>query len=429
MHQRAHHDSSTSRIVELATRISTNTTKLDTYLTTHNLPSPSFDINAPLDSSIPKSEKEIEAARTAIIEDAQELRRLILGPRDYLMSHTHNELISQQAITRFKIAHSFPIGSETTFAEISATTGLSEINVRKLIRHAVIKDIFIEPRPGVIAHNAVSRLLAEDQVIHDWVGSSTNDGWPGAAHACEALEKFPGSEEPNETGFALANNTTSSIFAVLAQSPLRAARFANAMKAFTSDPGFELSHLVNNFPWGDLRPNSTVVDVGGSQGHVCYALAQQFPRLNFIVQDLRSAISAASPNPAFPQVEFMSHDFFEPQPVHGADVYLFRWIFHNWSDKYGVKILRNLIPALRPGAKIVINDSVLPEPGALGSKWQEERLRSLDLCMTEMQNSRERDVKDWKALVEGVDERFEFLDGEKVPEGSSLGVLVFGWRG
>lgn len=74
------------------------------------------------------------------------------------------------------------------------------------------------------------------------------------------------------------------------------------------------------------------------------------------------------------RVKFMEHDFFTEQPVQGADVYLFRWIFHNWSDKYSIKILRNLIPALKPGAKVVINDNVLPQPGVL-SRWQEERLR------------------------------------------------------
>jgi hypothetical protein len=28
------------------------------------------------------------------------------------------------------------------------------------------------------------------------------------------------------------------------------------------------------------------------------------------------------------RVSFMPYDFFTPQPVCGADVYFFRWIFH-----------------------------------------------------------------------------------------------------
>lgn len=84
------------------------------------------------------------------------------------------------------------------------------------------------------------------------------------------------------------------------------------------------------------------------------------------------------------RISFMVHDFFTPQPVHGADVYVFRWIFHNWSDKYCVRILRNLVPALKHGAKVVINDVVLPKPGEL-SNWHESRIRyvgAFSPCLT-----------------------------------------------
>ena len=78
----------TSRIVELATRIAASTLKLDEYIKEHNLPTPSFDINGPKDTLFPKEEVDVETARVAIIDDTQELRRLVLGPREYLMSYT-----------------------------------------------------------------------------------------------------------------------------------------------------------------------------------------------------------------------------------------------------------------------------------------------------------------------------------------------------
>lgn len=107
-----------------------------------------------------------------------------------------------------------------------------------------------------------------------------------------------------------------------------------------------------------------------------------------MIEDLELAITAAQkevPTDLAMHVKFVAHDFLTEQPVHGADAYFFRCIFHNWSDKYCIQILRNLIPALKPGAKIVINDNVLPQPGVL-SRWQEGRLRSMDLTMTEIQN-------------------------------------------
>lgn len=165
------------------------------------------------------------------------------------------------------------------------------------------------------------------------------------------------------------------------------------MKAFTEGTGFDLKHVVDGYPWESLG-NGTVVDVsppknllsrgirterlvevGGSHGFVCTRLASHFPRLRFIVQDLPSVVASANiPSEFTDRVSLMQHDFLTEQPVRDADVYFFRWIFHNWSDKYCIQILRNLIPALKDGARVVVNDNVLPEPGALSS-WQEERQR------------------------------------------------------
>ncbi len=77
-----------SRIVELANRIANNTAKVNDYLLSHDLPTPSFDVAGPLDTLIPKHELDIESARVAVIDDTLELRRLVLGPREYLMSYT-----------------------------------------------------------------------------------------------------------------------------------------------------------------------------------------------------------------------------------------------------------------------------------------------------------------------------------------------------
>lgn len=61
------------------------------------------------------------------------------------------------------------------------------------------KRIFQEPRKGVVTHTAASRLLVEDEQTADWVGASTDDLWQAAAQTVNAMVKFPGSQEPNET--------------------------------------------------------------------------------------------------------------------------------------------------------------------------------------------------------------------------------------
>jgi hypothetical protein len=70
-------------------------------------------------------------------------------------------------------------------------------------------------------------------------------------------------------------------------------------------------------------------------------------------------------------IEWMVHDYFTPQPIVGADVYLYRFVFHNLYDKRAIDALRAAIPALKPGAKILINDESLPESGK--ARWRNER--------------------------------------------------------
>lgn len=59
-----------------------------------------------------------------------------------------------------------------------------------------------------------------------------------------------------------------------------------------------------------------MVDVGGGQGHQAIGLKKRFPKLpgRFIVQDLAHALPADNRNSG---VEFMEHNFIEPQPING----------------------------------------------------------------------------------------------------------------
>ena len=82
-------------------------------------------------------------------------------------------------------AKSFPVNETATYEQISKIVGLDELNVRRLMRHAMTNRIFREVNPDVVAHTAASRVLAEDPVINDWIGFCTDDIWP--VSDCEVL--------------------------------------------------------------------------------------------------------------------------------------------------------------------------------------------------------------------------------------------------
>jgi hypothetical protein len=53
----------------------------------------------------------------------------------------------------------------------------------------------------------------------------------------------------------------------------------------------------------------------------------------------------------------------QPKVVDRKVVFFVRAILHNWSDKYACRILRAILPALKPGDRIVLNEQIMPEPG------------------------------------------------------------------
>jgi hypothetical protein len=95
-------------------------------------------------------------------------------------------------------------------------------------------------------------------------------------------------------GFSLAHDTQQSLFEYLAARPAKAKEFISAMKSFsTGIPANSPDFLVHGYPW-KLLGNGTVVDIGGSEGHISSQLAQNFPALSFIVQDHPEVIQGAA---------------------------------------------------------------------------------------------------------------------------------------
>ena len=242
---------------------------------------------------------------------------------------------------------------------------------------AISYHIFLEPRKGFVAHSATSKLLFEFPLLHQWIGIVCNEMLPAAGKAVEAIEKWPGSEEPHQTGFALASGVGDSFFHSLGKDPERAQRFSDGMHFLQSGPPFDLEHLFKDLGWESSQSHpDVVVDVGGSHGSIASELLQHFPSIRqCIVQDLPEVIEGAKvPDAVHGRLLFQPHNFFTEQPVKGADVYLLRLILHDWADKYAIQILQNLIPSLKSGARVFINEICLPEPGAV-PYYQESILR------------------------------------------------------
>ena len=141
---------------------------------------------------------------------------------------------------------------------------------------------------------------------------------------------------------------------------------------------------------------------------------QDFPKIE-------EGFNAVVPDDLKSRVTFQAHDFFTPQPVKDADVYIFRHIFHDWSDKDSVKILHNLVPALKNGARVIVIELVQPPSGSM-SMGQERIVTSMDIQMMGVLNSKERAQEDWVQLFERADSRFK-VKGFVKPPGAAISII------
>jgi hypothetical protein len=108
------------------------------------------------------------------------------------------------------------------------------------------------------------------------------------------------------------------------------------------------------------------------------------------------------------QVTFIGHDFFEPQPdqAKGASVYFLSHVLHDWPDEDCRRIMEHIVEAMGPESRIILCESLLPEPGQL-LQCQEALVRAQDLGMFSFLKAKERTVEDLTTLLKSVDPRLK----------------------
>ncbi|KAI9711576.1 MAG: hypothetical protein M1820_002141 [Bogoriella megaspora] len=368
-----------------------NTAKVDEYLRANDKPTPSFDVDAPVDFGIPEDELDIEDARRAAIEAALELQDLLQGATALLRPPINGT--SLQAIYKYDIPSKVPIHGRISFGDLESACGLPESDLRRILRYAIVTHrVFCEPRKGFVAHTAASRQLAENPRAFDMLGLSFDQDWQSwPAYTVEAMQRFP-DREPNQTGHALAHNTTDNTFDYLKNHPEVARRFYSAIGTLEPSGRFA-DFLKKGFDWASLG-KGTVVDVGGAKGGVAIQLAEAFADLDFVVQDL-------------------------PMVVHGAAALLPQ----NLAGRIKVETYDF---SEEDGTKIIINDSLIPAPGTLGL-LEERNVRSFDLLMMTLFNAQEREEDDWHRLLREADARFRLLEA-KGPDVGTMGLIIAIWE-
>ena len=169
--------------------------------------------------------------------------------------------------------------------------------------------------------------------------------------------------------------------------PDEAAAFTEAMTGMTGIVSAEVARLLETTPY------TKAVDVGGAAGAFVQTLLLHNPKLEGIVFDLPNVVESANPA-EIPElanrIQFAGGDFLQQVPA--GDLYLLKWILHNWSDDDCLTILRNCRRAALPGARLVVVEQLL-EPEASSPFTP-----LMDLNMLVMLTGRERTLPEYQKL-------------------------------
>ncbi|XP_058210866.1 trans-resveratrol di-O-methyltransferase-like [Rhododendron vialii] len=116
---------------------------------------------------------------------------------------------------------------------------------------------------------------------------------------------------------------------------------------------------------------NSLVDVAGGTGTMAKAIADNFPNLKVTVLDLPHVVEELKGGDT-ENLKFVGGDMFGVIP--SADAILLKWVFHNWSDEDGVKILQGCKEAVlgSKGGKVIIIDMVLETNNKGGKPNQTE---------------------------------------------------------
>ncbi|MGE2737734.1 methyltransferase [Mycolicibacterium vaccae] len=199
---------------------------------------------------------------------------------------------------------------------------------------------------------------------------------------------FPDAVRTGDRQIRSAFGTFETVFDYYAVHPDQAEAFTQAMSNLSAASALEIATVL------DTTNVDCALDVGGANGEVVRALMRANPELRGGVFDLPHVVpdaeKAARNDGLGDRFRAIGGDFFESVP--SADLYLLKYILHDWKDDSCVQILKNCREALQDGGRIVVIDYLV---GAVGEPGPAPLM---DMNMLVLTGGCERELTEFDAL-------------------------------
>ena len=237
-------------------------------ITTQNLPPLSFSASGPSSFPIPPdNNQEAHLARLTLLEATELLRRLVIGPQEYVhwIATAHHDTSTFRTLLRLGVFTAIPMTDEgITYTALAEQLNTDLPRLQRLFRYAQTNGLFHEPTPSTIAHSSISAAVANDPHLMAMIRHHVEEAYPAACSQADQVMANPGVDggEANKAGFQKAFGTEKAYFNWLEGEPERAEIFGMAMSGLTSPGGIlDGRYLVEQWRWGELEAGTTVVDV------------------------------------------------------------------------------------------------------------------------------------------------------------------------
>ncbi|WP_028933422.1 methyltransferase [Pseudonocardia spinosispora] len=277
------------------------------------------------------------------------------------MPSTHSRLVELLAgmwqtrvlcvAARLRVADALSDGPRMP-SELAHVTETDEHSLRRLLRASARLGVFSEDTEGRFANTELSRLLRPDVPgsVYARAMGAADWGW----RAWAELEHSVRTGEP-----AFDKVYDMPLFAYFADVDTEAGElFDRSMADLSASTELPVCHAAD---WRGVR---SVVDVGGGYGGLVRALLRHVPSVERgVVFDQPHVVEAAEDIADDDRIQMIGGDFFESAPS-GHDVYLTKWMLHDWDDEQAAQILTNCAKAMNPGGRVLCAEAVLnPESG------------------------------------------------------------------
>jgi ubiquinone/menaquinone biosynthesis C-methylase UbiE len=180
------------------------------------------------------------------------------------------------------------------------------------------------------------------------------------------------------------------IWKYFTQHPEDSAVFNDSMSGITAAANEAIMSVY------DFSPFKKVIDIGGGHGGLITSILKQNPEAQGVLFDAPQVIAGArqklEANGVANRCETVAGDFFKAVP-EGGDVYVMKWIIHDWEDEKAITILKNCRRHMQPNGRLIIVDCVVPEND------EPDFSKTFDLNMMVMTGGKERTKAEFEQLL------------------------------